>query len=106
MRYHEITPDHPAMRQSLFNTATLFIPAGQVDAFVETLERHCGQITQTRALPQFDGYSVDVLTGCPDSAALLLADWLERSRTISDTVQSGKTVVDTLSDLIDGEGAQ
>jgi hypothetical protein len=106
VRYHEIARHHPTVRQSPFNTATLFVPKGQVDAFVETIERHLGRVIQTRVLPQFDGYSVDVLTGSPDSAALLIADWLERSRTISDTVQSGKTVVDTLSDLIDGEGAR
>jgi hypothetical protein len=106
MRYREIARHRPAEQQDLFNTATLFVPRGQADAFIAICQQHDGGIVQTRVLPQFGGYSVDVLTDCGDSAALLLADWLERSRTISDTLRSGKTVLDTLSDLIGEEGAR
>jgi hypothetical protein len=106
MRYHEIARHRPTERQSLFNIATLFVPRGQADAFIAVCQQHNGRIVQTRHLSQFNGCSVDVLVDCPDSAASLLADWIERSQTISDTVRRGKTALDTLSELIDGEGTR
>ncbi|MFC4172999.1 hypothetical protein ACFOYU_13160 [Microvirga sp. GCM10011540] len=99
MRYNEI-----AEWQHIFNIATLFIPRGHVAAFVAVCEQHSGRIIETRVLPRFGGYSVDVLTGSPDAAAALLGAWIERSRAITATVRSGKTVLDTLDDLIAAEG--
>ena len=105
MRYREIARTSSAKWQDLLNIVTLFVPRGQADALIAVCQQHDGRIIQTRALPQFGGYSEDVRTGCPDSAASLLAGWINRSQAISDTVQSGKTVLDTLSDLLGEKGA-
>jgi hypothetical protein len=102
MRYHEIAYEHPAVRQSPFDVATLFVPCAQVNAFIAVCEQHSGRIIQTRVLPKFRGYSVDVLADNPEVAADLLGAWVRHSRRITATVKAGKTVLDTLSDLIDG----
>jgi hypothetical protein len=106
MRYHEIAPEHPAIRERPFDIATLFVPRGQVDPSISVCEQHNGRIIQTRVLPEFRGYSVDVLTDNSEIAANLLGNWVSRSDAITATVSNGKSVLDTLSDMIDGEGAR
>lgn len=106
MRYKDFAYKQTDAQLDVFNVATLFVPRGQVDAFIAICEQHCGRIIQTRILPKFHGFSVDVLTHSPETAASLLGDWVHRSRTITDTVRSGKSLLDTLSDLVDGERAQ
>jgi len=104
MRYKEIAHKHFPKHHNIFRTATLFVPRGQVDAFIAVCEQHSGRIIETRVLPRFNGFSVDVLTDSPDAAAALLRAWVERSRRITATIRSGKTVLDTLDDLIAAEG--
>lgn len=106
MRYKDFAYKQADAQLNVFNVATLFVPRGQVDAFIATCDQHNGRIVQTRVLTIFGGFSVDVLTQSPETAASLLGDWVHRSRTITDTVRSGKSLLNTLSDLVDGEGAQ
>jgi hypothetical protein len=74
MRYHEISYTH-LTKQSLFNTATLFVPQDRVEEFIATLALFGARIARTRVSPRSQGYSVDALVDNPKAASDLLLMW-------------------------------